>query len=70
MNSAADTSKVATQDYEKSALDPSKANSHVKSDDLSIQCPAHTTEAALVKRVDFKVLPMLVVLYMMAFLDR
>lgn len=53
-----------------STMGPSTANSDVNSGDLTIPCPSHTVEAALVKKVDFKVIPMLMILYMMAFLDR
>lgn len=53
-----------------STMGSSTANSDVNSGDLTIPCPSHTVEAALVKKVDFKVLPMLMILYMMAFLDR
>ncbi|MCJ1468851.1 hypothetical protein MMC07_007481 [Pseudocyphellaria aurata] len=51
-------------------MDPSKANTGVMSDDLAVQCPAHTTKAALLRKVDFKILPIITILYMMAFLDR
>lgn len=70
INCVADTSEVATRDHEKSAVDSSTANLDVRADNLVIQCPPHTTEAALIRKVDFKVIPILMILYMMAFLDR
>jgi len=33
-------------------------------------CPAHTTEAKLVRKIDFRVIPILVLVYILAFLDR
>ncbi|KAJ8106931.1 hypothetical protein OPT61_g9214 [Boeremia exigua] len=35
-----------------------------------VQCPAHTTEAKLVRRIDLHVIPYLCVMYLLAFLDR
>lgn len=61
---------VVAQDHEKSIMDSSTPNSDVKSDDLTVECPTHTTEAALLRKVDFKVLPILTILFSMAFLDR
>ncbi|MCJ1265830.1 hypothetical protein MMC22_005711 [Lobaria immixta] len=61
---------VITQDHEKSIMDSSTPNSDVKSDDLTVECPTHTTEAALLRKVDFKVLPILIILFSMGFLDR
>lgn len=43
---------------------------HVESDDLAVRCPSHTTERALVRKIDCRLLPMLCLLYLMAFLDR
>lgn len=39
-------------------------------DDLHVQCPPHTTEARLVRRIDWHVVPFLCILYLLAFLDR
>lgn len=66
---AADMSEVVTQDLETSAIECSMTNLDVKSD-LKIQCPSHTTEAALLRKVDSRVIPILMVFYLMAFLDR
>ena len=33
-------------------------------------CPPHTTERALVRKTDLRILPVVVILYLMAFLDR
>ena len=39
-------------------------------DDLQVVCPPHTTERKLMTRVDFRVIPFLSILYLLAFLDR
>ena len=39
-------------------------------DDLHVQCPPHTTESKLVRRIDFRVIPCLCIMYLLAFLDR
>ena len=39
-------------------------------DDLSIECPAHTTQRRLIRQIDLRVVPVLSVLYLLAFLDR
>jgi sugar phosphate permease len=39
-------------------------------DELHVPCPPHTTEKELTRRVDFHLIPFLVILYLMAFLDR
>lgn len=39
-------------------------------DDLQLQCPTHTTEKKLIAKIDFRVMPVLCVLYLLAFLDR
>ncbi|KAF4314133.1 Major facilitator superfamily [Botryosphaeria dothidea] len=38
--------------------------------DLHVECPPHTTERRLVNRIDFRVIPYLCILYLLAFLDR
>ena len=35
-----------------------------------VECPPHTTEAALLRRIDWHVVPCLCVLYLLAFIDR
>lgn len=35
-----------------------------------VACPPHTTEAKLVRRIDFHVIPFLCIMYLLAFLDR
>lgn len=42
----------------------------VVDDNAPAVCPPHTTEAALMRRVDMRVIPCLCVLYLLAFLDR
>lgn len=39
-------------------------------DPNNVQCPAHTTERKLLARIDMHVIPFLVLLYWLAFLDR
>lgn len=39
-------------------------------DELHVPCPPHTTERHLVTRIDFRVIPFLCILYLLAFLDR
>jgi len=39
-------------------------------DDLNVRCPPHTTEKRLMAKVDFRVIPFLCILYLLAFLDR
>lgn len=39
-------------------------------DDLHVQCPPHTTERKLITRIDFRVIPCLCIMYLLAFLDR
>lgn len=39
-------------------------------DDLPVQCPPHTTPRKLVARIDLRVIPVLSILYLLAFLDR
>ena len=39
-------------------------------DDLEVECPPHTTERKLVRRIDLHVVPFLCILYLLAFLDR
>ncbi|KAF2745626.1 hypothetical protein M011DRAFT_130201 [Sporormia fimetaria CBS 119925] len=36
----------------------------------TVQCPPHTTERKLVTRIDFRVIPWLCIMYLLAFLDR
>ncbi|KAF2759481.1 MFS general substrate transporter [Pseudovirgaria hyperparasitica] len=38
--------------------------------DQPVVCPAHTTERKLVNRMDFRILPFLCIMYLLAFLDR
>jgi hypothetical protein len=39
-------------------------------DQDNVPCPAHTTERKLLTRIDLHVIPFLVLLYWLAFLDR
>lgn len=42
----------------------------IESDELQVPVPSHTTEAALMRRIDLRVVPFLSLLYLVAFLDR
>ncbi|KAI1335145.1 MFS general substrate transporter [Xylariaceae sp. FL0016] len=42
----------------------------VEYDELHVQCPPHTTERKVVTRIDWRVVPFLCILYLLAFLDR
>lgn len=37
---------------------------------MHIVCPSHTTERKLIRKIDFRVIPFLCILYLLAFLDR
>ncbi|KAK4936832.1 High-affinity nicotinic acid transporter, partial [Elasticomyces elasticus] len=39
-------------------------------DDLHVSCPPHTTERKLITKIDWRVIPLLCILYLLAFLDR
>lgn len=39
-------------------------------DELRVVCPPHTTEKKLMAKIDFRVIPFLCILYLLAFLDR
>ncbi|KAL7626407.1 High-affinity nicotinic acid transporter [Parahypoxylon ruwenzoriense] len=42
----------------------------VEYDELHVQCPPHTTERMLMTRIDWRLIPFLCILYLLAFLDR
>ncbi|KAF2210062.1 hypothetical protein CERZMDRAFT_45864 [Cercospora zeae-maydis SCOH1-5] len=39
-------------------------------EDLHVECPSHTTERRLLTRIDLHIVPVLCILYLLAFLDR
>jgi hypothetical protein len=39
-------------------------------EDLHVKCPPHTTERRLVNKIDWRVIPFLCIMYLLAFLDR
>ncbi|KAK3944273.1 major facilitator superfamily domain-containing protein [Diplogelasinospora grovesii] len=45
-------------------------NNNIYDDDLHVPCPPHTTERRLTARIDYHIVPFLIVLYLLAFLDR
>ncbi|KAK6213247.1 major facilitator superfamily transporter [Colletotrichum tabaci] len=42
----------------------------VYGDDAPVECPPHTTESKLITKIDFRVIPFLCIMYLLAFLDR
>lgn len=49
---------------------PDAVRSGAEYDDLPVECPAHTTQRKLVTQIDLRVIPVLSILYLLAFLDR
>ncbi|ORY69992.1 major facilitator superfamily domain-containing protein [Pseudomassariella vexata] len=45
-------------------------NGHVEYDELHVICPPHTTERRIVTRIDFRLMPFVTLLYLLAYLDR
>jgi hypothetical protein len=41
-----------------------------KGDNLGVLCPPGTTDRALVNKIDWRVIPFLCIMYLLAFLDR
>ena len=68
-NMALDQAKLPDVSASTHSDDPDPSFQH-EFHDLDAQCPAHTTERTLTRKIDLKILPILVVLYLMAFLDR
>lgn len=68
--------KQLTTSFDNGQYSPNSPNEYgyqgdaLYDDDLHIQCPPHTTERKLVRRVDLRVMPFLCILYLLAFLDR
>lgn len=66
-----DSSLEHDQPYVNNYYDPDIAHPNVEyDDDLHVQCPSHTTQRKLVTKIDFRVIPVLSILYLLAFLDR
>ena len=38
--------------------------------EMAVACPSHTTPRKIVTRIDFHLMPFLIILYLLAFLDR
>lgn len=49
---------------------PGSDNALPYKDDASVVCPPHTTQGKIVARIDFHLMPFLIILYLLAFLDR
>ncbi|KAI1085807.1 MFS general substrate transporter [Whalleya microplaca] len=54
----------------KNTYHPGTADVDIEYDELHIQCPPHTTERKLMARIDWRVIPFLCIMYLLAFLDR
>ena len=39
-------------------------------DELGVVCPPHTTERHMVRRIDMRLMPFVIIMYLLAFLDR
>lgn len=51
--------------------DPDLAHPNAEyDDDLHVQCPSHTSQRRLVTKIDLRVIPVLSIMYLLAFLDR
>ena len=50
--------------------DPDIAGANGEFDELGVVCPSHTTERRLMAKIDMRVIPVLSILYLLAFLDR
>ncbi|MCJ1435985.1 hypothetical protein MMC27_005363 [Xylographa pallens] len=50
--------------------DPDIVRTDPEYDDLGVVCPSHTTERRLMTQIDLRVIPVLSILYLLAFLDR
>ncbi|KAI9775061.1 MAG: hypothetical protein M1835_005951 [Candelina submexicana] len=69
-DSSPDSEFARRQPYGES-YDPDIAHPSARyDDDLHVECPSHTTEAKLVRKIDLRVMPFLCILYLLAFLDR
>ncbi|KAL8939257.1 MAG: hypothetical protein Q9216_003459 [Gyalolechia sp. 2 TL-2023] len=59
------------QQYANNYYDPDVAHPNAEyDDDLHVQCPPHTTQRKLITKIDLRVIPVLSILYLLAFLDR
>ncbi|KAI9880282.1 MAG: hypothetical protein M1830_004401 [Pleopsidium flavum] len=66
-----ETSLGRDQVYANNYYDPDIAHSGADYDeDLHVQCPSHITERRLITKIDIRVIPILSILYLLAFLDR
>ncbi len=53
-----------------SYYDPEVANAGPEYDGVRVVCPPHTTERKLLAKIDLRVIPVLSIMYLLAFLDR
>ena len=67
----ADSSESPTSEYGHKSYDPDIAHQNDElDDDLQVVCPPHTTVKRLIYRIDIRVIPLLSIMYLLAFLDR
>ncbi|KAL8952423.1 MAG: hypothetical protein Q9222_001658 [Ikaeria aurantiellina] len=66
-----DSSSDKASPYANNYYDPDIAHPSAEyDDDLNVQCPSHTTQRKLLTQIDLRVIPVLSILYLLAFLDR
>lgn len=59
------------QQYANNYYDPNIAHPGAEyNDDLGARCPSHTSQRRLVSKIDLRVIPVLSLMYLLAFLDR
>ncbi|KAI4146188.1 MAG: hypothetical protein LQ341_002157 [Variospora aurantia] len=70
--SSSPDSFLGNEQYAPNHYDPDTAHPAAGDydEDLHVQCPPHTTQRKLVAKIDLRVIPVLSILYLLAFLDR
>ncbi|KAG7002185.1 MFS-type transporter cnsO [Physcia stellaris] len=68
---SSDSSSGREAHYRNNYYDPDIAHPNAEyDDDLQVQCPSRTSQKRLVAKIDLRVIPVLSVMYLLAFLDR
>lgn len=68
---SSDSSIGGGAQYPNNYYDPDIAHPNADyNDDLQVQCPSHISQKRLVAKIDFRVIPILSIMYLLAFLDR
>lgn len=65
-----DHSRNGAGDNTNNTYSPENGDAITEYDELHVPCPPHTTERRLKAKIDLRVVPFLIVLYLLAFLDR